>query len=237
MSTVNRQIGNAGWCRTMELAKKSKSALSKRKAVPGRKGKPPGKSAISRMQILDAAAQLFRRQGYSETTLRQIAKAAGMQAGSIYYHFGSKDEIVDEVLATGMKDIYKLVEATVTGLGQEAGHRERIERGMIAHLDLLLTKGDYFSSNIRLYGQIPEALRPKHLHLRQRYGKLWDRILLEAQEAGEIRQDIKIVPLRMFILGAMNWTMEWFDPHQYAVGDFARQVNAAVFDGIKAGRK
>jgi AcrR family transcriptional regulator len=221
----------------MELAKKSKSPASKRKAIPRRKGKLPGKSAMSRAQILDAAAQLFRRQGYSETTLRQIAKAAGMQAGSIYYHFGSKDEIVDEVLATGMKDIYKLVETTVTSLGEEATYRERIERGMIAHLDLLLTKGDYFSSNIRLYGQIPEALRPKHLHLRQRYGKLWDRILRAAQEAGEIRSDIKIVPLRMFILGALNWTMEWFDPHRYAVGEFARQINAAVFDGIKVDSK
>lgn len=217
----------------MESAKKAKSAPLRRKAAAGGKRKLPGKSALSRMQILDAAAQLFRRQGYSETTLRQIAKAAGMQAGSIYYHFGSKDEIVDEVLATGMKDIYKLVEKTVASLGEEMSYRERIERGMIAHLDLLLTKGDYFSSNIRLYGQIPDALKPKHLHLRQRYGRLWDQILRQAQEAGEIRPDIKIVPLRMFILGALNWTMEWFDPHRYSVGDFARQINAVVFDGIK----
>ena len=144
----------------MEPGKKAKSAPLRRKAALGGKRKLPGKSALSRMQILDAAAQLFRRQGYSETTLRQIAKAAGMQAGSIYYHFASKDEIVDEVLATGMREIYKLVEKTVAAGGEESTYRERIERGMIAHLDLLLTKGDYFSSNIRLYGQIPEALRP-----------------------------------------------------------------------------
>lgn len=217
----------------MELAKKLKSTSSKRKVEPGRKNKLPGKSALSRMQILDAAAQLFRRQGYSETTLRQIAKAAGMQAGSIYYHFASKDEIVDEVLATGMREIYKLVEKTVATGGEESTYRERIERGMVAHLDLLLTKGDYFSSNIRLYGQIPEALKPRHLHLRQRYGKLWDQLLSEAREAGEIRPDVKIVPLRMFILGALNWTMEWFDPKRYSVGDFARQINAVVFEGVK----
>lgn len=217
----------------MELAKKTRSTSLRRKSASRRKSKLPGKSALSRVQILDAAAQLFRRQGYSETTLRQIAKAAGMQAGSIYYHFGSKDEIVDEVLAAGMKDIYKLVEKTVAAFGEETSYRERIERGMIAHLDLLLTKGDYFSSNIRLYGQIPDALKPKHLHLRQRYGRLWDQILRQAQEAGEIRPDVKIVPLRMFILGALNWTMEWFDPHRYSVGDFARQINAVVFDGIK----
>jgi TetR/AcrR family transcriptional regulator, cholesterol catabolism regulator len=221
----------------MDSAKKAKSAPVRRKAPPGRKGGLTGKSAHSRAQILDAAAQLFRRQGYSETTLRQIAKAAGMQAGSIYYHFGSKDEIVDEVLATGMKDIYRLVEKTVATLGVETSYRERIERGMIAHLDLLLTKGDYFSSNIRLYGQIPDTLKPKHLHLRQRYGRLWDQILRQAQEAGEIRPDVKIVPLRMFILGALNWTMEWFDPHRYSVGDFARQINAVVFEGIDGGGK
>jgi TetR/AcrR family transcriptional regulator, cholesterol catabolism regulator len=219
----------------MELEKKAKERDLQKKAAPKpkRKNKAPGKSALSRMQILDAAAGLFRRQGYSETTLRQIAKTAGMQAGSIYYHFDSKDEIVDEVLATGMREIYKLVEKTVATGGEEATYRERIERGMIAHLDLLLTKGDYFSSNIRLYGQIPEALKPRHLHLRQRYGRLWDQLLRQAQEAGEIRPDIKIVPLRMFMLGALNWTMEWFDPHRYSVGDFARQINAVVFEGVR----
>ena len=221
----------------MESAKKAKSAASRQKTKPGRKNKPPGKSAISRLQILDAAARLFRRQGYSETTLRQIAKAAGLQAGSIYYHFGSKDEIVDEVLATGMRDIYKLVEKTVASLGDETTHRQRIEQGMIAHLDLLLTKGDYFSSNIRLYGQIPDALKPRHAHLRQRYGRLWDQILRQAQEAGEIRPGLKIVPLRMFILGALNWTMEWFDPDRYSIHDFARQINTMVFDGIRVERE
>lgn len=221
----------------MELAKKAKPVAARAKAPPKQKNKPAGKSALSRMQILDAAAQLFRRQGYSETTLRQIAKAAGMQAGSIYYHFGSKDEIVDEVLATGMREIYKLVEKTVASLGDETTYRQRIEQGMIAHLDLLLTKGDYFSSNIRLYGQIPEALKPRHAHLRQRYGKLWDQILRQAQEAGEIRPGVKIVPLRMFILGALNWTMEWFDPDRYSIHDFARQINAMVFDGIRFERE
>jgi AcrR family transcriptional regulator len=219
----------------MELEKRAKGHRLQKKAAPKPKGKTktPGKSALSRMQILDAAARLFRRQGYSETTLRQIAKSAGMQAGSIYYHFASKDEIVDEVLATGMREIHKLVEKTVATGGEEATYRERIERGMIAHLDLLLTKGDYFSSNIRLYGQIPEALKPRHLHLRQRYGRLWDQLLRQAQQAGEIRPDVKIVPLRMFVLGALNWTMEWFDPHRYSVGDFARQINAVVFEGVK----
>lgn len=52
----------------------------------------PPKSQVSRDLILRVAAQLFRQQGYSATTLRQIADKAGMKAGSIYYHFDSKDD-------------------------------------------------------------------------------------------------------------------------------------------------
>ncbi|MDP1940010.1 MAG: helix-turn-helix domain-containing protein, partial [Gallionella sp.] len=56
------------------------------------------KSQVSRDLILRVAAQLFRQQGYSATTLRQIAEKAGMKAGSIYYHFDSKTAILDEIL-------------------------------------------------------------------------------------------------------------------------------------------
>src|SRR5690242_7761777 len=97
------------------------------------------------MQILDAAAQMFGRRGYTDTTLRQIAEAAGMQAGSIYYHFASKDEIFDEVLSTGMRNIHATVQTAVSSLGSKAAHRTRIECAMTAHLELLLMKRDYFA--------------------------------------------------------------------------------------------
>jgi AcrR family transcriptional regulator len=59
------------------------------------------KSERSRDLILHSAAQLFHRQGFSATTLRQIAARAKIKAGSIYYHFDSKEEILDEVLDRG----------------------------------------------------------------------------------------------------------------------------------------
>src|SRR5450759_3559345 len=55
------------------------------------------KSEKSRDSILEAAAKLFRRQGYSATTLRQIAAMAEIKAGSIYYYFDSKEAILNEV--------------------------------------------------------------------------------------------------------------------------------------------
>src|ERR1700727_1573345 len=56
------------------------------------------KSEKSRQSVLEAAAKLFRQQGYSATTLRQIAGMAEIKAGSIYFYFDSKEAILDEVL-------------------------------------------------------------------------------------------------------------------------------------------
>ena len=48
--------------------------------------------------------------------------------------------------------------------------------------------------------------------MRHEYAQLWDRILKDAQDSGCLRSDIRIVPLRQVMLGALNWTVEWFDP-------------------------
>lgn len=57
----------------------------------------PGKTrkgGETRERILDAALHLFRTQGYTETTMRQIADAAGVAVGNAYYYFASKDKLI-----------------------------------------------------------------------------------------------------------------------------------------------
>jgi AcrR family transcriptional regulator len=58
----------------------------------------PAKSDQTRQSILDSAYELFLSQGYSATSMRQIASQAGLALGGIYNHFASKDEIFQEVI-------------------------------------------------------------------------------------------------------------------------------------------
>ena len=67
------------------------------------------KAEATRQQILLAAACLFREKGYKATTLRDVAEHAGMGAGSLYYHFDSKDAILREVLEVGIATIDEAV--------------------------------------------------------------------------------------------------------------------------------
>lgn len=191
------------------------------------------KSEVSRSQILAAAARLFRDQGYVATTLRQIAAAADMEAGSIYYYFASKNELLDEVLDEGVRRVSIAVEEAVAAARPEARYREKIERAIEAHLITLLKESEYASANIRIYGQLPEAVKRRHRKLRREYAELWDELFAQAREAGEIRSDIQIVPLRRFVLGALNWTVEWFDPKRHPVRELAKRTSLLIFDGIQ----
>ncbi len=192
------------------------------------------KSQKSREAILEAAAKLFRRQGYSATTLRQIADLAAIQAGSIYYYFESKDAILDEVLDEGLRRIFTGVKSTLKAAGK-VSHRHKIALAIEAHLVALHDASDFTSANIRIYGQLPERLKAPHRAIRRAYARYWDRLLSEAQKAGEIRADLELVPLRIFVLGALNWTVEWFDLREKeAVRKLAERTASLIFDG--AGR-
>jgi len=52
------------------------------------------KAEETRERIVDSALQLFREQGFDETTMRDIADAAGVATGAAYYYFRSKEELV-----------------------------------------------------------------------------------------------------------------------------------------------
>ena len=211
-----------------------RASAGRAKAVPAKSAaatKP--KSERSRDLILQAAAQLFRHQGFSATTLRQIAVKAKIKAGSIYYHFDSKEEILDEVLDQGLRHVFETVKHAVDGAGK-ASHRRRIGLAIEAHLVALLETSDFTSANIRMYGQLPEHLKKPHRPLRRAYAAYWDRLFLNARRAGEIRADMEIVPLRMFVIGALNWTIEWFRlDSRDAVLELARRTEMLIFEGVR----
>ncbi|HZD24864.1 MAG TPA: TetR/AcrR family transcriptional regulator [Alphaproteobacteria bacterium] len=195
------------------------------------------KAAATRQRILDAAAVVFVQKGYVATRLNDIARAAQMQAGSLYYHFDSKEQIFEEVLEIGMRRVFDAVRRAVEALGPEAGYRERIVVAIRAHLELLLQQSAYTSANIRNFGQIPQELQDRHLPTRVAYGDYWRDLLEGGQAAGEIRADADLSVLRMLLLGALNWALEWYDPEGRPIAAIADEVQRMLFDGIASAPK
>lgn len=190
------------------------------------------KSEVSRWNILDAAAATFRRKGYAATRLTDIAAAANMQAGSIYYHFESKEQILQEVLDIGIRRVFEAVRAEVEAMPAAASHRARLHGAIGAHLTALLQLGDYTSANVRNFDHVPDEVQERNLALRRAYDTYWRRLLEDAKAAGEVHADVPLQLVRMFLLGALNGSIEWYRPGRTPIGQIADVACAMMFDGI-----
>lgn len=210
----------------------AKSKLTKPAEPPPAEAPPPEILDVdTRERILLEAARLFDHRGYAATTLREVAKAAEIKAGSIYYHFESKEQILDEVLDKGIREVFGAVRQKLGTLPAGASARERLAAAAEGHLLGMLHHGDFASANIRIYGQIPTAAKNRHRMMRRAYGDYWDRLFDEALQRGELRSDCNTTVARLFILSALNSTVEWYNPKKGRFKDFADQIIGLLFDG------
>lgn len=192
---------------------------------------PKRKSERTRERILDAAAVCFRERGFAATRLSDIADAAGMQAPSLYYHFDSKEELIEEVLSLGVTRTFAHVQERVSKVPEE-DKLGRLRAAIEAHLEMVLETGNYSAANLRLYGQMPEDIRKRLQRTQATVGRYWNQLLVEAQEAGAIRGDLDLSATRMLILGAVNWAAEWYRPGRLSPAELGRQATAIVLEGI-----
>lgn len=201
----------------------------------GRHGKAPAPTAgaASRQTILDTAARLFRQEGYAATSLRAIADACGMKAGSLYYHFDSKDQIVSEVLDIGVRSVFDAVRAAVEALPSDADLIATLQCAIEAHLRALLHAQDFTSANIRIFGQVPVSVRASHKSLRRSYETFWLDMLSGLQRRGQIGVGTDLRRTVFFLFGAMNWTTEWYDEKRSALPALAAELADLVANGLR----
>src|SRR5262245_3602952 len=192
------------------------------------------KSDRTRRRILDAAARTFRRAGYASVRLKDIAQEAGLQAGSLYYHFDTKEELVEEVLTVGVDGAIAATRDAVAALGPGADAVARLRAAIAAHLRVVLSDGAYASANLRILGQVPDAVRQRHLKLQRAYGAFWRDLFEQAVDAGAIRADLDLSVVRMLALGALNWSVEWYRDGRRSVGEIAAHASTMILDGLTA---
>jgi AcrR family transcriptional regulator len=161
-----------------------------------------------RTRILEEAANLFVVRGYAETSLRGIAAAAGMKAGSVYYHFESKDRIIEEVLREGMTAVEQAFDAAAdrTAAGSP---QERLTAHVGAHLEALFAHGAFTAAHVTMFHTVPDEVREVIVPLRDRYERRWADLLEELAPSGSQR-DVGLA--RLILIGAMNSSLEWYDP-------------------------
>jgi TetR/AcrR family transcriptional regulator, cholesterol catabolism regulator len=168
------------------------------------------KADRTRARLIEVATRLFQEHGTAEVTVRRIAAAAKIEAGSIYYHFSSRDEILRAVLERGVGDARDEVLAAIAEAGADSSPLVRLRAALAAHLKYTLRH--HFSSRLKAIRHLPKRLRDHHMQQERDYAAIFAGLLREAQRKGLLRGGFDPSVVRMLVMGALTWVAEWYDP-------------------------
>lgn len=187
-----------------------------------------------RAEVLAAAAELFASRGYAATTVREVAEAAGMLGGSLYYHFDSKESMVDEILSGFLTQMWADYDrVTGAGLGPAETFRELIVSSFRS-LDRHRAAVVIYQKESRHLGQSP---RFSYLAESQgRFREMWLKVLDTGVMDGVFRADLDTGLVYRFIRDTVWLAAGWYrHDGPLSAEEIARQYITMVLSGILAG--
>jgi TetR/AcrR family transcriptional regulator, fatty acid metabolism regulator protein len=177
--------------------------------LPRRMARAADNSPDKRDAILRAATQVFARRGYFQSQVADIARAAGVAAGTVYLYFRSKDDLLVSIFERTMKDTLAEGEAVIA---EAADPRERLRRIARLHLDRMGRDRDLavvFQVELRQSTKFME--RFSSTYLRNYLGIIRDAIA-EGQASGVFREGFNPTIAAKALFGALdematNWIL------------------------------
>ena len=190
---------------------------------------------VGRSRILDVAAELFLRQGFDGTSQRDIATAAGMKAASLYYHFGSKNELLEAILGQGMDVMVRAFGEAAAATARTPGHPQ-LAAHVRAHLAALYENGPYTAAHVTTFRTAPDDVRRAIVPQRDAYEAMWTELLERMIGQGFVVASTPVGLTRLTLFGAMNTSIEWFDPQRGNLDELATVITNQLWHGIAADR-
>jgi AcrR family transcriptional regulator len=191
------------------------------------------KREISKERVLEVAARLFREKGYLATGTREIAEAANMKSGSLYYHYPSKEALLSAVMTLAIEKLTDAVRQAIADTPASEGMRGRLRNAIRAHLKVIHEHVDMMIASRQSVNLLPEESRDAHIRLRENYAQVWRELLESGKASGDVAQDADVVLIEMFLLGALNWTSEWFDPARLSFDRLSQGLMDLVLNGAR----
>jgi AcrR family transcriptional regulator len=193
-----------------------------------------GSTTGRREQLLAIAAQLFAEKGFRNTTVRDIADAAGILSGSLYHHFDSKESMVDELLDTFQQGLFADYDATAASDLTPLGKLEAVVRRSFAaidehHSEVAIFQNDAaYLSAFERFGYLTER--------NERFEQLWRGLLQEAVASGELRDDLDVDLVYRFIRDTVWVAVNWYRPGgALSATEVADQYLSILLKGISRG--
>jgi len=182
------------------------------------------------IQIIDTAASLIKKNGFENTSMRDLAAALEIEASSLYNHISSKDEILKaicfEIASEFIKSIYE-----VNDIYFDA--EQKLRMAIESHILLLTQQTDKAYVFVNEWKKLKNGDLKVFIALRDVYQKGFETIVQNGEDEGLFNEvDQKFAVLT--ILSSLNWVVEWYSPEgSMSAKEIADKLTSFILSGLK----
>ena len=191
---------------------------------------PRASPSARRQAILDTAATVFATRGFAAATVRDVGSAAGILSGSLYHHFESKDQMLEEILRTVLT---RLVEQVMT-VARSDDADEQLRALILTAFEhstrhpeaTTIVENDYaYLSSTPRFAFIVEY--------NQEVRAIWTATLVRGIAQGYFRPDLNIDAAYITMMGAIASATRWRQSRTpKRAAELAGEMTAFFLDGI-----
>jgi len=183
-----------------------------------------------KQEIIEKATALFQKQGYSATSMRDLASFIGMEAASLYSHIKSKEELL-QIICFTMAD--KLFEPVKHIASENLNADEKLRKFVLSHVKVLTNDTASSAVFFSEWRHLSEPYLSDFLKMRDQYEGIFIKVLIEGNRAGIFKFiDAKFTVLAL--LSSINWLPSWYKKDgQLSPEEIAENVTDVFINGLK----
>ena len=163
---------------------------------------------MTRDDILDAAAQVFRQKGFHGASMSDIADGVKLRKASLYHHVSSKQEILREILERALATLGDEISKVSS---QSMPPDQKLRLMIRAYLQALAEYPDLSAVLLFEHRSLDKKNRARHVPHRDHFEALWRDVVNEGRRAGVFDCPDAGLAVRA-LMGIMNWTLTWYRP-------------------------
>lgn len=157
-------------------------------------------------RVLRVAAEVFARKGYHGTGVAELGEAAGLKRGALYYHIGSKEDLLYNLSKRHVEEALERGKAVVDSDLHPVDKLRALAR---EHVQTIAARRDEVTVVMREMHALTGKRARQLTKLRDEYQELFARVLQEGVDQGVFRAADHVTVLG--VLGMFNWTHVWLD--------------------------